>query len=209
MAVHLMSLEAIPMHILSRRTFLGALAAVVPTAAFVRLAHAAAVHDLAASPLTLRALGDAVLPSELGRARTTAVVNGFQRWIAGYREGAELVHGYGTSKLEFTGPTPATRWATQVDALERAAQRAHGRGFPALTVAQRQALVQVELQPLKMDRIPPISRCPHVALAMLAYFYESHEATDMCYDAQILRENCRPLAAAVRKPLPLARSHAS
>ncbi len=194
------------MPLLSRRTFLGALAAALPAAAFVRLAHAAAVDDLTAGPQTLRALGEAVLPSELGRERTAAVVAAFQRWIAGYRTGAELVHGYGTSKLEFTGPTPATRWATQLDTLDRAAQRAHGRRFSVLTVAERQQVVQSELDSFRVERIPPIGRCPHVALAILAYFYESHEATDLCYDAQILRENCRPLAASPRKPLPLART---
>lgn len=193
----------------SRRMFLGALAAALPTAAFVRLAHASAIDDLAAGPQTLRALGEAVLPSELGSARTTAVVAAFQRWIAGYRAGAELVHGYGTSKLEFTGPTPATQWAAQLDELDRAAQRTYGRQFPVLTVAERQQLVQSELDRLRVDRIPPISRCPHVALAILAYFYDSHEATDLCYDAQILRENCRPLAASPRKPLPLARTRAT
>ncbi len=190
----------------SRRTFLAALAAAVPTASFVRLAHAAAVDDLMGRPDTVQALGEAVLPAELGRARVAAIVDGFQRWIAGYREHAELVHGYGTSKLEWTGPTPATRWAAQLDELDRTSQRTQSRPFAALTVAQRQQLVQLELNGFTENRIPPIGRCPHVALALLAHFYGSDAANDLCYDAQILRENCRPLAMSSRKPLPLARS---
>ncbi len=190
----------------SRRTFLAALAAALPTASFVRLAHAAAVDDLAGRPQTLIALGDAVLPAELGRAGIAASVDGFQRWIAGYREGAELVHGYGTSKLTWTGPTPATRWATQLDALDRAGARAHARPFSSLTVAQRQELVRLELVDFKEDRIPPVGRSPHVALALLAHFYDSDAANDLCYEVQILRENCRPLAMSSRKPLPLART---
>ncbi|WP_411281725.1 hypothetical protein [Gemmatimonas sp.] len=190
----------------SRRTFLAALASALPTASFVQLAHAAAVDDLVGRPQTLLALGEAVLPAELGRARMAASVDGFQRWIAGYREGVELVHGYGTSKLSSTGPTPATRWATQLDALDRSGARMHSRPFASLTIAQRQALIRVELEAFKEDRIPPIGRCPHVALALLAHFYGSDAATDLCYDAQILRENCRPLAMSSRKPLPLARS---
>src|SRR5919206_1136809 len=95
---------------LSRRAFVGALAA-VPSAALVRRAHALSVDHLAAGPRTLRALGDVVLPSELGAAGVTAAVRAFERWIAGYREHAELVHGYGTSTLSYAGPTPATRWA--------------------------------------------------------------------------------------------------
>ena len=194
------------MRAVSRRTFLAALSAALPTAMLVRLAHAAAVDELAGRPETLHALGEAVLPAELGRARVAAIVSGFQRWIAEYRENAELVHGYGTSRLESTGPTPATRWATQLDGLDRTAQRTHNLSFAALTIAQRQQLVQAELNVLKVDRIPPIGRCPHVALALLAHFYGSDGATDLCYDAQIMRENCRPLALSSRKPLPLARA---
>src|SRR3954468_14478788 len=88
---------------LSRRAFLGTLAAALPAAALVRRAHAAAVDDLAASPRTLHALGEAVLPSELGAPGIRAAVTDFQRWIAGYRENAELLHGYGTSALEKSG----------------------------------------------------------------------------------------------------------
>ncbi len=193
----------------SRRTFLAALAAAVPTASFVRRAHAAAVDDLVGRPETLRALGEAVLPSELGRARITANVDGFQRWIAGYREGAELVHGYGTSKLTWAGPTPATRWSTQLDELERAAQRAHARPFAALSIAQRQELVRLALVDFKEERMPPVGRSPHVALALLAHFFSSDAANDLCYEAQILRENCRPLAMSSRKPLPLAATRRS
>ena len=188
----------------SRRTFLAALAGALPTASLVRFAHTAAVDDLVGRPQTLQALGEAVLPAELGRARVATIVSGFQRWIAGYREHAELVHGYGTSTLEWTGPTPATRWATQLDELDRAGRRTQSRPFAALTVAQRQQLVQLELDAFKVDRIPPVGRCPHVALALLSHFYGSDAANDLCYEAQIMRENCRPLAMSSRKPLPLA-----
>lgn len=190
----------------SRRTFLAALAAALPTASFIRLAHAAAVDDLVARKSTLLALGEALLPSELGAARVAAIVDGFQRWIAGYREHAELVHGYGTSKLEWTGPTPATRWSVQLDELDRAGQRAHARPFAALTIAQRQHVVLTEHDVFKADRIPPTAKSPHVALALLSHFYGSYAATDLCYDAQIMRENCRPLAVSSRKPLTLART---
>ena len=189
----------------SRRSFLGALAAALPAAALVRQAHALAVDDLAAGPRTLHALAEAVLPGELSRAELADVVSAFQRWIAGYRDNAEMVHGYGTSSLERTRPSPATRWATQLDALDDAARRAHGTTFAAIAREQRQQLVQRELDALKADRIPAIARAPHVALALLAHFYGSAEATDLCYQASIGRQRCRPLAASSRRPLPLAR----
>lgn len=193
---------------LSRRAFLGTLAAAVPVTLLVQHAHAAAVDDLAASPRTMRALGDAVLPSELGTAGIAAAVADFQRWIAGYREGAELTHGYGTSRLQFSGPTPATRWATQLDALDAAARRAHGAPFAALAVPQRRTLVQAELDALKADRLPAVEKAPHVALALLAHFYGSTLANDLCYESAIGRLQCRPLAQSPRRPLPLARTGA-
>lgn len=192
------------MPLLSRRAFLGALAAAVPAAALVRRAHAAAVDDIAANPRTLLALGETVLPSELGRAGTLAAVTAFQRWIAGYREGAELLHGYGTSKLEWSGPTPATRWAAQLDALDRMARAEGARSFAALPLDRRREIVRGELKTLKVDRIPPVGRAPHVALALLGHWYDTPDATDRCYEAHIGKESCRPLAASARKPLPLA-----
>ena len=189
---------------LSRRAFLGALAAAVPAAALVRRAHAAAVDDLAASPRSLHALGEAVLPSELGRAGTLAAVAGFQRWIAGYRENVELVHGYGTSALERSGPTPATRWAAQLDALDRTARAQGARSFAALPLDLRREIVRRDLETLKADRIGAVGRAPHVALALLAHWYDTPDATDRCYQARIGKESCRPLAASARKPLPLA-----
>ena len=189
---------------LSRRAFLGALAAAVPAAALVRRAHAAAVDDLAASPRSLHALGEAVLPSELGRAGTLAAVAGFQRWIAGYRENVELVHGYGTSALERSGPTPATRWAAQLDALDRTARAQGARSFAALPLDLRREIVRRDLEALKADRIGAVGRAPHVALALLAHWYDTPDATDRCYQARIGKESCRPLAASARKPLPLA-----
>ena len=190
----------------SRRAFLGALAAALPATLLVRRAHAAAVDELATDTSTLHALAEAVLPSELGRARVAAVVTDFQRWMGEYRAGAELVHPYGTSALERAGPTPAPRWARQLDMLDAAARRAHRRPFAALSVTDRRAIVQADPEMLKADRIPPIARAPHVALALLASFYGSSMATDLCYQSVILRQNCRPLAASPRRPLPLAPS---
>ena len=189
---------------MSRRAFLGALAAAVPAAVVVRRAHAAAVDELAADSRTLRALAEVVLPSALGSAGIVAEVHAFQRWIAGYRDGAELLHGYGTSALEFAGPTPATRWAQQLDALDAAARKTHGRRFAALSLERRRELVERALVAIKAERLPQLTVAPHVALALLTHFYGSAAASDLCYDARIGKQQCRPLAQSPRKPLPLA-----
>jgi hypothetical protein len=176
----------------------------MPLAIVVRRAHAAAVTHLAADPATLTALGEAVLPAKaLGTAGVTRAVAAFRDWGAGYREGAELNHGYGTARLRSTGPTPLTRWMTQLDALDNAARAAHQKAFAALTVEQRDALVRAALEGQRVDRLPSAVDAPHVALALLGHFYGSSTANDLCYEAHIGRETCRPLAQQARKPLPM------
>jgi hypothetical protein len=185
---------------ISRRAFLGWLAATVPAAAIVRRAHALAIDHLVDEKRNLRALGEAVLPSQAG----PAAVMRFQEWIAGYREGAELLHGYGTSKLEFAGPTPATQWSKQLIQMDKEAQRLYGSTFFAdADVAGRRTIVQAQLQKMENARIGNVGRAPHVALALLSHYYASPEATDLCYEAQIQRQTCRPLRASLQKPLPL------
>lgn len=188
---------------ISRRRFLASLASAFPLAVLSRRAHAAAARHLLAEPATLDALGEAVLPAQLGRAGIAREVTAFREWGTGYRENAELVHGYGTSRLRTTGPSPATRWASQLDALDAAARTKHGKAFSALTVDARADLVRETLAGERLDRIPGIGDANHVAVALLAHFYESPSAANLCYQAQIGRETCRPLAQQSRKPLPM------
>lgn len=187
----------------TRRQFLATLAAAVPLALIARRAHAAAVRHLESDPATLDALAEAVLPSSLGRAGIHRETAAFRAWGAGYREHAELVHGYGTSRLRSTGPTPVTKWTAQLDDLDVRARAEHQRNFRDLTVQDRAAIVRAALQGQRLDRMPSVASAGHVALALLAHFYDSPAAADLCYGAQIGRETCRPLAAQARKPLPL------
>ena len=186
---------------LSRREFLGWLSAMVPAGVIVRHAHAESIAHLATAPETLDALGSAILPTELGAGQIARVVGGFRRWIDGYRENAEINHGYGTARLRFTGPTPATRWTKQLDDLDAAARVAHGRPFAELTVPQRRELVR----PLvAAERGIPASPDggTHVALALLGFFYGSSQATDLCYESTIGKSTCRPLSESFKRPPP-------
>ena len=189
---------------LTRRNFVVSLAAGLPIAALVRQAHALSIDALVSSPHTLLALGHVVLPMQLGPEGISAEIASFQRWIAGYRDGAELLHGYGTSTLEFAGPTPATRWAQQLDALDAAARKIDGRRFAALSLERRRGLVEAALVAVKAERLPQLTVAPHVALALLTHFYGGAAASDLCYEARIGKQQCRPLAQSPRKPLPLA-----
>jgi hypothetical protein len=192
------------MPLLSRRSFLASLASAVPLAAVVRRAHAAAVEHVQADPATLDALAETVLPAAaLGRAGVLRASAAFRSWGAEYREGAEVNHGYGTSRLRTLGPTPLTRWTKQLDELDAAARAKHQKRFRELAVADRTALVRATLEGQRVDRMPGVVDAPHVALALLAHFYDSTAATDLCYQAQIGRQTCRKLADAPRKPLPM------
>jgi hypothetical protein len=187
---------------LARRRFVLQLAGMLPLPFLARRLHGFAVADL--DPKLLRALGAAVLPGELGAAGLERVVSGFERWLAGYREGAELVHGYGTGEIRRTGPSPALRWATQLRELEAAAQRQRGASLVRVSIPERQALVRTALAGQRNGALPAIDRAAHLALGMLAYFYGSPEAVDLCYQARIGSNSCRRLDEAERRPLPLA-----
>src|SRR5689334_13235365 len=145
------------MPVISRRRFLASLAGALPIAVVVRRAHAAAVAHLASDPATLDALAEVLLPSAaLGKAGVTREVESFRKWGAEYREGAEVVHGYGTSRLRTLGPTPMTRWSTQLDDLDAAAKAKHQKAFHELSAGDRVDLVRAELQGQRLDRMPPV-----------------------------------------------------
>ena len=183
--------------VLSRRRFLAWLSSAVPVALIARRADALAASWLAADEATMRALAGAVLPSALGSSGITRVARDFQRWIDNYRENTELVHGYGTSALRFTRPSPRAKWAAQLEALKQT-------GFNDKSLEQRRTAVQGLLANERLDRMPDVLGSPHVAIALLAFYYSNSEAADLCYQARIGRETCRPLSVASRKPLPLA-----
>lgn len=188
---------------LTRRGFLASLAATVPLAVIVRRAHAAAVEYVQGDPATLDALAVTVLPSQLGRAGIVREAAAFRDWAAKYKEGAELVHGYGTSRLRLTGPTPLTRWTAQLDQLDADAQKLRQRRFRDLSAADREQVVRDALKGERLDRMPAVVDANHVAVAMLAHFYDAPAAADLCYQAQIGRQTCRPLGAQASKPRPV------
>ena len=96
------------------------------------------------------------------------------------------------------------RWRSQLAALDADARR-NGPSFSALPRDRRQALVRGLLQNERGDALPNPLLARHVALALLAHFYDSPAATDLCYDAQIGRQQCRPLAAQQQQPVALGR----
>lgn len=183
------------MVMLSRRQFVAWASATVPLALVTSRADALASKWIAAEDATLRALAEVVLPSELHTADVARIAAGFQRWIDAYREHVELTHGYGTSALRFTRPSPKAAWAAQLANL---------RPLATMPVDKRRDTVKNVLKDLRVDRMPDVASAPHVVVALMSYYFTSSEALDLAHQAQIGREECRPLSASSRKPLPLA-----
>jgi hypothetical protein len=173
----------------------------MPLPFVARRFHALAVRDL--DPSHLRALGRIVLPSEIGAAGVERAVAGFERWIAGYREGAELLHDYGSGEIRKTGPSPALRWAKQLRDLDIAARKL-GRPFSTLDSGRQEELIRSVLVGSKPGGLPAVDRAPHVAVGLLSWFYGTAEASDLCYGVRIGRNGCRPLAESSQAPVPLA-----
>jgi hypothetical protein len=204
-----------------RRTFLarlaGGLAGLLASAR--RLAYPRTALAVAASATQtaqpnaglLAALGGAVLPAELGADSTRQAVADFQRWMDAYRPGAEANHGYGTATIQRLPADPRRRWRAQLTALDQAARRKRGAPFTSLSRTEREAIVRDALggrEALGGERgesLPNPLAARHVAVALLAHFYDSPAATDLCYGARIGRQQCRPLSAARLEPVPLTR----
>jgi len=160
----------------------------------------------------LEALADVVLPGELGPAGRREVVDGFEGWLRGYREGAEREHGYGGTPLPgsdraarppvtrpaLTPPSPMRRYPSQLAALDR---EAGGRGrFAALPADARRAIVERAIVAAQVERLPPRPDGRHVAVDLMAYFFWSSRANDLCYRADIGRDDCRGLPGSDQAP---------
>src|SRR5512134_2183230 len=109
---------------MNRRTLLKAVTAALVARPAAGLARARQAPAFTARDLqTLEAIAEVVLPSDLGAGRRRTVVNAFIAWFAGYRQGADMGHGYGASALRApAGPSPALRYPPQFEALETAAR---------------------------------------------------------------------------------------
>lgn len=194
---------------LSRRTFvgwIGALGAMIG-ARRVRADDSPrdSVQPAALPVVPLTAVAAAVLPSDLGADGTAKAVREFTRWVAEYHAGAEILHGYGTDELTTLPALPLAAWRTQLAALDTTATTAHRQGFQALGIAERQAIIRDALAGRRMTGMPEVAGAPHIAVALLSHFYDSADATDLCYGVQIGPKQCRPLVHNSRQPLPLAR----
>lgn len=151
----------------------------------------------------LAALGGAVLPSDLGPDGQTRVAEDFGRWVREFRPGAELSHPYGSAQLRYGPDDPSPRWAEQLQELDRTARDRHGTPFAELAPDARRDLVRRGIGEGGTEGFPSVAQSRHVAVALLAFFYESPQATNLAYRATIDPGSCRELTSAPDRPTPL------
>jgi hypothetical protein len=184
---------------MKRRTLLRVLAV---AATWTRLPFVAfAQHPVltAADEARLRAVAEAVLPTEVAAAARAELVDAFLRWIRNYREGAEMDHGYGFTRLRRTPASPAAKYPAQLTALDRAA-RARGSAFETLDLAARRAVVAAAIDAAKIERLPARPTGDHIATDLMAFYFYGEAANDLAYRAEIRRDSCRGLPGSESAP---------
>lgn len=181
---------------MKRREWLGRIAAAV-------VAPQVELKDRRA---TLLALAETVLPSEVGAAARADIVDGFLRWIRNYKVGAEMDHGYGFTRLRRTGPSPADRYPELLSRLDReAAHHTAGASFASLPVAARRAIVEKAIDALRRggqaDQALPARPSGDPSVDLMAFYFRSSAANDLCYRAAIGRDVCRGLDGSEERPV--------
>ena len=114
---------------------------------------------------------------------------------------AELDHAYiWTDDILYGPPHPGPLWNAQLEALSLEAEKRHGVAFLDLSRADQESLVRRQIPNDLPPGLPDPARAPHVALGLLAYFYQTSEANDLCYEARIERFTCRGLESSSSEP---------
>jgi hypothetical protein len=147
-----------------------------------------------ASVPALRELAVVVLPTTLTRAQTDAVVEGFRKWLDGYKSGAVISHGYGIPRARVTPTIVGERYAQQLAAIEQAAASA----------SSKPAAIASALADVKIERLPATPDGRHIVSDFMSFYFGSSEANDLAYGAKIGRESCRGLSGSSREPARIA-----
>jgi hypothetical protein len=151
----------------------------------------------------LRDVAATVLPSAIGRTGQDEAVDNFLRWIGDYKEGVPLSHGYGEPRLVKSGPSPTPGYAQQIAALQAAAKAKGGR-FGALTLVDRRALLDEAFTAADVRNLPGRPDGKHVVADLMAHYFRSSGANDLCYNARIGRQTYRAIRVTTVRPQPLS-----
>jgi hypothetical protein len=150
----------------------------------------------------LRDVAGTVLPSSIGATGHNEAVDNFLRWIREYKEGIALSHGYGEPRLVKSGPSPAPGYSKQIIALQQAAQARGGR-FGALPLEVRRELLDAAFKAADVRNLPGRPDGKHVVADLMAHYFRSSAANDLCYNARIGRNTYRAIRVTTVRPQPL------
>jgi hypothetical protein len=151
---------------------------------------------------TLAALASVALPSaSLGEEGVRRVVEGFRKWLDELEPVAELDHVYiATDEVPYGPPDPGPMWRAQLEALDLEAEKRHESRFAALAREEQEEILKRQIPAGAGVGLPHPARAPHVALGLLAYFYQTSEANDLCYQRAIEKTTCRGIEAGAVEP---------
>ena len=191
----------------SRRSFLKQSVATVAAASVAgcapdagRRPAAEAGGSPAALPAgTLRAVAEAVLPAELGGEGRERAVAAFERWSEGLEPVAELSHPYLVPEIRYSGPDPRPGWAAQLEGLDKECRSRHGLSLAAIDMPERRKMLERPLGQAGSSLGSPAS-ADHIAVALMAHFFASPVATDLCHGRVIGKQQCRGLDGAGAEP---------
>ena len=150
----------------------------------------------------LRDIAATVLPSAIGRKGQDDAVDNFLRWIREYKEGVALSHGYGEPRLVKSGPSPAPGYSKQIAAMQQAAQARGGR-FGALPIEVRRELIDAAFKTADVRNLPGRPDGKHIVADLMAHYFRSSGANDLCYNARIGRNTFRAIRVTTVRPQPL------
>lgn len=189
----------------ARRTFMKTGAALASALALPSCAPEISKETPAAPvdrPETLAAIAGIVLPAaSLGEEGVRRVVEGFGKWLKELEPVAELDHVYVyTDEIPYGPPDPEPMWRAQLEALELEAEKRHDASFAAIPREEQEAMLRRQLPPNPGAGLPDPARAPHVALGLLAYFYQTSESNDLCYERAIERTTCRGVESGASEP---------
>ena len=197
---------------MKRRTLLRWLvsgAATLPLARVNLRADLSAVAWAKADELTtsqafvLRDVATTVLPSAIGAKGQDEAVDNFLRWLRDYKEGVPLSHGYGEPRLVRTGPSPVSGYGAQITALQQAATDRGGR-FGALPLEARRTILDTAFKAAGVQNLSSRPDGKHVIADLMAHYFRSSAANDLCYNARIGRNTFRAIRVTTVRPRPLA-----
>jgi len=197
---------------MNRRTLLRWIASGAATLPLARVTLRADLSALASANtdelsvghvFVLRDVASTVLPSAIGPKGQDEAVDNFLRWLRDYKAGVPLSHGYGEPRLVHSGPSPAPGYGAQVTALQQAAIDRGGR-FGALPIGERRAILEAAFKSAGIQNMPARPDGKHVVADLMAHYFRSSAANDLCYNARIGRNTYRAIRVTTVRPRPLA-----